>query len=171
MHIQIIFHGAWINEFLNVFQSSTLKSDNSHKSIYSHGFCRISMSSTALSVDKSWTVCWWWINKSESFRTMPFKFASLHPWCHFSSTLCWQVLIVDILINRKLQAAFHFFPHLFFQPPPGACTRAQLGNQMKWEFLTSCNLSSNRVTKCNLKTCFEVCIWVHKKWMFSKSVP
>ena len=51
-------------------------------------------------------------------------------------------------------------PSLPFQPPPGAWTRAQLGNQMKWEFLTSCNLSSNRVTECNLKTCFEVCIWV-----------
>ena len=81
------------------------------------------------------------------------------------------VLIIGTLVSMELEwqdnnhrassiPLFHHFPHLHFQPPPGACTRAQLGNQMKWEFLTSCNLSSNRVTKCNLKTCFEVCIWV-----------
>ena len=81
------------------------------------------------------------------------------------------MLIVGTLVSMELEwqdnnqregriPLFHQFPHIHLVPGHRACTRAQLGNQMKWEFLTSCNLSSNRVTKCNLKTCFEVCIWV-----------
>ena len=81
-----------------------------------------------------------------NFLTLSFIFVLWFYW--FSNDHYWCQRQMDMIIMNPFNRYTYTSAYIASSP----------GKQMKWEFLTFCNLSSNRVTECNLKMCFEVAL-------------